>query len=118
MRISDWSSDVCSSDLRNAFRGLYRSLRAGDWLAHAGRLVGFGFVLDLLHVADVHVAGPVGRVPPLVMPFEVPVRAPLLGLVLQPGGNCLTGKGTGDGADSQAGKDEAKTASPAVAIGR
>src|SRR3546814_6066778 len=79
------------------------------WLAHAGRLVGFGLVLDLLHVADVHVAGPVGRVPHLVLPFEVPVRAPVLGLVIQLGGNCLPGKGTGEGPDSQAGTEDRKS---------
>src|SRR3546814_18766286 len=108
MRISDWSSDVCSSDLRNAFRGLYRSLRAGVWLAHAGRMVGFGFVLDRLHVADVHVAGPVGRVPHLVLLFEVLVRAPVLGLVMELGGNCLPCKGPGGRPDRQAGTDEDK----------
>src|SRR3546814_4340705 len=34
MRISDWSSDVCSSDLRAKWGPLARgALRAGEWLA-------------------------------------------------------------------------------------
>src|SRR3546814_4942227 len=35
MRISDWSSDVCSSDLRGAVADPYRRLRSheGEWIA-------------------------------------------------------------------------------------
>src|SRR3546814_20797861 len=76
-----WMAKGSTDSRRESVAGLYRSLRAGGGLAHAGRLVGFGFVRHLLHVADIHVAGPVGRVPHLVLPFEVSVCPPVIGLV-------------------------------------
>src|SRR3546814_11573075 len=60
MRISDWSSDVCSSDLRMAERdgtaiGIHisRVVRHVELPQHGQRLGGEGLVqLDHVHVAD------------------------------------------------------------------
>src|SRR3546814_18877414 len=54
MRISDWSSDVCSSDLRGRLRGhafrdvapVARSARAGDGRTWLSRLLRRRFVRD------------------------------------------------------------------------
>src|SRR3546814_5421084 len=55
MRISDWSSDVCSSDLRNSpFRQLRRNEIAGAVFLEGG----FGMTVDV--VADRHQFDAVG----------------------------------------------------------
>src|SRR3546814_17249357 len=57
MRISDWSSDVCSSDLREAFSNLFQV----HGTAFAARLSALGIAFELAEIRlDVAKAPPLG----------------------------------------------------------
>src|SRR3546814_11006376 len=58
MRISDWSSDVCSSDLLHGDRPLRRDELVQGFGRTDTHTVGSAFAVDRQHLADaVHVAG-------------------------------------------------------------
>src|SRR3546814_4545607 len=66
MRISDWSSDVCSSDLTKELRGAAKSKESAEGLLKAGKILGksygkpyinFGEPIVLQSYADAHMPG-------------------------------------------------------------
>src|SRR3546814_4515777 len=89
MRISDWSSDVCSSDLRRAVRDhVYAAIRRAGERPDSGRVAMVGLARAHPHIAALFNGSPHGPAPivadePGAMASTVPslllpVLAPLL----------------------------------------
>src|SRR3546814_8144632 len=96
MRISDWSSDVCSSDLANRLRAV--AARAGRG-SHAivGRLAGDEFTIFLPDIGSTAEAARVGRAVlfPLGEPFEIAGQEIEIGGTVGVGRRRRSGRGPG-----------------------